>query len=165
MEVTTHKFYIVTSVQGKEWVRELQAISARRAKKCDSCDATGGVFFRCCGPDWLLADRLIVEHRGDPITQCWSCWVANDGPAFYINKNGETIQNSYRATIMFAKDRTELVWLVKRWNNGQKLMRKVRTPYGDDVVVFAKEDDVPGEDYLLKCPHCRKSIVLTAATY
>lgn len=164
MEITTHKFYIVTSIQGKEWAREIQAISARRAKKCDSCEATGGVFFRDSGPAWLVADRLIVEHRGDPITQCWSCWVANDGPAFYINKKGETVRNSYRATIMFAKDRTELVWLVKRWNNGQKLMRKVGTPYGD-VVVFAVEEDTPGDDYLLKCPHCKKSIALTAAAY
>jgi len=65
---------------------------------------------------------------------------------------------------MFAKDKTELVWLVKRWKNGQRLMREVRTPYGD-VVVFAKEDDEPGEDYLLKCPHCRKSIALTAAVH
>ncbi len=55
------------SVHEKDWAKKLQPISARQAKRCENCGATGGlVFFRKCAPDWLVADSLSVKH-GSPI--------------------------------------------------------------------------------------------------
>lgn len=159
---TTHKFYSVVSNTDDDWATELQPISASQAKRCGSCGATKGLFFRECGPNWLVGNKLSVRHGRHIVTQCWSCWIDDDRPAFLINKKGETIRPAIRSTVMFAKDKTELVWLVKRWKNGQRLMREVRTPFGD-VVVFAKEDDGDREDYIMKCPHCKKGIELKVA--
>jgi len=159
---TTHKFYSVVSNTNEDWASELEPISASQAKRCESCGATRGLFFRQFGPHWIVDKKLSLRHKSHISTQCWSCWVDDDMPAFCVNKKGQTVRPAIRSSVMFAKDKTELAWLVKRWKNGQRLMREVRTPYGE-VVVFAKEDDAEGENYIMKCPHCKKGIALTVA--
>src|ERR1700733_10404857 len=113
---TTHKFYHVSTENGEDWAQELEPLPIARAKECMTCDRKTGVFFRDCGPIWLQTDRLRIRQLSI-ITQCYSCWRANDGPAFGVDRKGRPVM-PYRATIMFAKNKSELAWLTKQWKNG-----------------------------------------------
>jgi hypothetical protein len=158
---TTHMFYSVSTCRGQAWASEIEPISSMKAKRCMSCGRTGGIFFRDCGPFWDPYEPITVRTATQTI-QCYACWLSDDGPFFIVDKKGKTHQPD-RCTIMFARDRNELVELISAWKNGQNLRRDIETPYGT-VIAFASLDNKPkGHDYSLKCPHCEKLISLTIA--
>jgi hypothetical protein len=63
--------------------------------------------------------------------------------------------------LILATDAEDLLFQVKLWKSGHKLLTTVRTRYGKAIVLSKRMPD--GVDYLLRCPHCNKGIVLAVA--
>jgi hypothetical protein len=139
----------------------MDPVSAAQAKRCDDCGERKGVLFLDRGQWWKLEEK-ITRFASSRCTRCNNCMMENLEPVYFHKARSGELMNTGRHILMFAKDEADLLLQVKLWNSGQKLIKPVRTKYGE-VAVFAKQKSPDWDDYVMRCPHCKKGIALTVA--
>lgn len=133
---------------------------ARRDDGCVFCETTTGVFFKERGAAWTLAERIVVDKWVSSSTICSACLISDPIPVTYIGPRGREWTSTLTMLIL-AKDTEDLLFQVKLWKSGHRLLTTVRTKYGEVLVLSKRMPD--GVDYVLRCPHCNKGIVLAVA--
>jgi len=76
-------------------------------------------------------------------------------PITFSGPRGRQCKTSW-GMLFLVKNNQDLLLQVKLWKSGQKLLRVVRTKYGEVTVFRKKAPEI--ESCLLTCPHCKQSI-------
>jgi hypothetical protein len=122
------------------------------------CSEQKGVFFKERGVAWRLTDRIEVLSIPSNEIYCKACMLTE--PVTYPGPRGRT-WTCPRTMLFLVKSNEDLLFQVKLWKSGHKLLETVRTKYGEIAVLSKRMPD--GVDYVLRCPHCNKGIVLAVA--
>ncbi|MBX9690907.1 MAG: hypothetical protein K2Z81_00875 [Cyanobacteria bacterium] len=146
--------------EDKVWAGPLDPISVGQAKSYGGCRCCGrkGVFFKERGVSWRLEERVIVESIPTNEIYCRACLLKES--VTYPGPRGRT-WTSPHTMLFLVKSNEDLLFQVKLWKSGHKLMEPVVTKYGEVAVLSKRMPD--GVDYMLRCPHCNKGIVLAVA--
>jgi|GEM_PF-2993516 hypothetical protein len=137
-------------------VDPISVATAKRYGGC-RCSEETGVCFKERGVSWLLSDRIVVDNKPSNEIHCQACLIKE--PITVIGSRGRESRTS-RSMLFLVKDNQDLLLQVKPWKSGHKLLRLVRTKYGDVSVLNKKALQV--ESGLIRCPHCKESIEVTA---
>jgi len=133
-------------------------ISAAEGKRCGGCRCSedSSLYFKERGISWVLSDRIVVNNRPTNEIICQACSI--EEPVTYMAPGGRGPRTCH-TMVFLVKDNQDLLLQVKLWKSGQKLLRTVRTKYGEVAVFRKKAPEV--EACLLTCPHCKQSIEVT----
>lgn len=128
---------------------------ARQSGGC-GCGGTHGVFLKDRGPMWHLTDGIAVSKYPSTEIHCQSCQIQE--PISYPGPRGRQ-DSSPRHMVFLVRSNEDLLLQVRLWKSGQKLLKTVRTKYGDIAVFRKKALNV--EAAVITCPHCKQSIEVT----
>lgn len=157
------KFYYVSTSSGLS-ASELILVSAKAEKHCDDCGASTGVMFKDAGPRWIIDKPIRIQPTTVvPGMECYNCLMTDPIIPFAKFEKGRLIQMDL-TVIMLAHDIHEVVDLVSFWKNGLRPNLLVDTPSGEILVLANPKLIHEPDDYKVKCPHCRQTIVITVGT-
>lgn len=133
-------------------------ITVATAKRCGGCRCSEetGVCFKERGVMWLLSNRIVIDDKPSNEIHCQACLIKD--PITVIGPRGRESRTS-NSMLFLVKDNQDLLLQVKLWQSGQRLLRAVRTKYGEVPVFRKRAPEI--ENCSLTCPHCKQSIEVT----
>ncbi|MBY0357966.1 MAG: hypothetical protein K2W82_08195 [Candidatus Obscuribacterales bacterium] len=143
---------------GMAFASPVDPISVAMAKRCGGCRCSEetGVCFKERGVGWLLSDKIVVDNKPSNEIICQACLIQE--PVTVIGPRGRERKTS-RSMLFLVKDNQDLLLQVKLWKSGHRLMKVVRTKYGEVTVLNKRA--LQAEIGLFKCPHCEQPIEVT----
>jgi len=133
-------------------------ISVSKAKRIGGCRCSDGrgICFKERGVSWLVTDGIVVDKKPSNEIHCQACLIKE---RITIKGPRGREDTTSRSMLFLVKDNQDLLLQVKLWKSGQRVLRVVRTRYGEVPVFRKKAPEV--ESSLLTCPQCKQSIEVT----